>query len=80
MSLTAIEHARTDSRVAILALVAVFSFALGIFASLIAAERPRTETAGPVRCPSHCPELILMSTGPAPIPNGICTRRSGTWI
>ena len=68
MFLTATEDARIDSRVATFALIAIFSFALGILISLIIADKPQASTQ-PTPCPAHCPRLILMSTQTLPSPN-----------
>jgi hypothetical protein len=66
-----IEDARIDSRSATLLLIATLSFALGIFISLLVAARPEAGTRAPVRCPEHCPRLILMSTQPAALPDAV---------
>lgn len=65
-----------DSRVGGLLLVAVLSFALGIFASLAVFERPQPITQKP--CPVSCPRPILMSYSAASdesAANGVCDVR-----
>ena len=59
MTLTTVQDARIDSRVTGFLLVAVLSFALGIFMSLFVVEHP--SLAKP--CPATCPRLILMNHG-----------------
>ena len=61
MSLAVAEDARIDSRLATLLLVSVFSFALGIFISLMATQQ-QDERPAYQPCPTRCPRLILMSS------------------
>ena len=68
MFLTATEDARIDSRIATFALIAIFSFALGILISVVIADKPEAATQ-PAPCPVHCPRLILMSTQAPPASN-----------
>ena len=60
MTLTTAQDARIDSRVTGFLLVALLSFALGIFMSLFLVEHPAS-FAKP--CPATCPRLILMNHG-----------------
>lgn len=63
MSLATAEGARIDSGVVGFLVVAIFSFALGIFISLTLVERATPMAQRP--CTAPCERLILMNNGAA---------------
>jgi len=73
MSVATVEDARIDSRLAAILVASVFSFALGIFVSLMVTNDRDEAMRASDPCPSRCPRLILMNYGassecePAPI-------------
>jgi hypothetical protein len=68
MFLAITEHTRIGSGSATLVLVAVLSFASGIFISMMATDRPQIGARSHVPCPVRCERLILMSTQDASVP------------
>jgi hypothetical protein len=74
MSLATLDNARIDSKLATFLLVAVFSFAFGIFISLTLVEHAIPMAQQPCTT-APCSRLILMSNGAPSAPSdgpGVC--------